>query len=356
MKTLAPFLRTLLALAVLVAAGPAAARAQTGILSETGCRCVDKDGKEIENCRCFRTFEPGQFSFNFAPFGSTRARLGITVSPTAGDDDARGARVESVLEDGPADRAGLQEGDIITHIDGHSLLDPLDDEEAEEGLDLDGSLTAQRLLQIARNLEPGEEVEIRYLRNGEARTTTLEAEDLAGWAGNLRLLGEGSDLRLDLQNLRGELEGIREPGVLFRPFENVEPRVWNADPEGRDLGIVYSGWLGAGDYFNTCPESGQEENLVFLGTGCIGGLRMEKMNPRLGEYFGTTTGVLVADVHPDSKLGLEAGDVVLRVGDRNVTDPDHLRRILRSYEPDESITLHVMRQKREIAVTGTLER
>jgi hypothetical protein len=41
------------------------------------------------------------------------------------------------------------------------------------------------------------------------------------------------------------------------------------------------------------------------------------------------------------------------VGDRDVTDPAKLRGILRTYEPDEEITLHIMRQKREMTVSGT---
>ena len=71
---------------------------------------MDKDGKEIENCRCFRTFEPGQFAFDLASFTSPRARIGITLTITTSENDARGARIQSVLEDGPADRAGLREG------------------------------------------------------------------------------------------------------------------------------------------------------------------------------------------------------------------------------------------------------
>jgi C-terminal processing protease CtpA/Prc len=83
-----------------------------------------------------------------------------------------------VLDDGPADEAGLQEGDIITRIGVHSLLEPLD-AEVEEDFDLDESLPVQRLLSIARGLEPGEDVEIEYLRDGERLTATVEARELS---------------------------------------------------------------------------------------------------------------------------------------------------------------------------------
>lgn len=358
MKTLSrvPPSVLVLAAALLPWAGVVPLQAQAGLMDETDCRCVDKEGNEIENCRCFRMFEPGQFNFDILPFASSRARIGITLSPSRPESDARGARVESVLKDGPADRAGIQEGDVITHVDGRSLFDPLEDREAEEKLDLDGFLPSQRLLAIAREIEPGDEVEIRYLRDGEPMTTTLEAEDLAGWGGNFMYFGEGPTVRWSPEEFRGQWEGFSEPGILLRRFEESEPQLFFSRPGEQDIEILRGGWVGGGDYFNACPESDTARNLVVMGTECIGGLRMEELNPKLGEYFGTEQGVLVADVHEDSKLNLQAGDVILRVGDREATDPARLRRIFRSYEPDEEITLHIMRQKRPLTVTGTLGR
>jgi putative serine protease PepD len=51
------------------------------------------------------------------------AFLGLSssaASPTNPD----GARVESVTPGGPADRAGIRRGDVITHIDGRAVADP----------------------------------------------------------------------------------------------------------------------------------------------------------------------------------------------------------------------------------------
>ena len=371
-----------LAAAVLPAAFTAPVRAQMGTMSQEECRCVDPEGNEIENCRCFRVMAPGEFAWSVTPFSDSRARIGITLSTDPGEADARGAQVQEVLEDGPAGRGGIQEGDVITHINGHSLLSPLDDQEAEAELDLDQSMPSQRLLYLARNLEPGDEAEIRYLRDGEAATTTIEAEDLGDRFGGVWVFGRDFEGRFNPEEFREQWEHLHElpergafrfsipdveadvqlwsegekPRILFRRHEGGEPRVLTIEPEGRRLEVIREGWLGSRDYFNTCPESSEERNLLVMGEQCLGGIRMEKLNSQLGEYFGTETGILVADVHPESKLGLQAGDVILRVGDREVTDPARLRRILRSYDPDEEVTLRVMRHKEQVTVTGTLGR
>src|SRR4051812_19147438 len=51
-----------------------------------------------------------------------RARLGIKVNLQARDTDALGAYVESVTPNGPAAKAGLRSGDVITKLDGQSVL------------------------------------------------------------------------------------------------------------------------------------------------------------------------------------------------------------------------------------------
>jgi S1-C subfamily serine protease len=82
-------------------------------------------------------------------------------------------------------------------------------------------------------------------------------------------------------------------------------------------------------------------------------LELVAMNPGLGRYFGVDEGVLVANVAADSRLGLQAGDVILAIGGRTPRDAAHARSILASYRADEEVEIQVMRDRRRTAVRGT---
>ena len=84
-------------------------------------------------------------------------------------------------------------------------------------------------------------------------------------------------------------------------------------------------------------------------------MELVALNPELGEYFGADNGVLVVRApKKDDTLGLQSGDVILRIGDREVKSPEHAMRILRSYEPEEELTLHVIRRGRSETLAGTV--
>lgn len=329
-------------LAIGLAPAPSAALQQ-----RDECRCVDRQGNEIERCSCFRQPRVDMFA---APWrdADERPRLGISVDVRqSARRDAEGAMITDVLDGGPADAAGLRRGDLITSIDGHSLFEPLEGD-VEEGFDLDDSVPVQRLLAIARELEPGQEVEVEYLRDGEAATVRVEAEDLAeSWGRRFSVVQPEWDTERFRERLRGLTEEMRGGRFEFRFHEQ------DGDQDVDEF-----------DFFVPGPDA---DVRVFGGPGASGlvvgrlggaryGVELVELNPSLGAYFGTQTGVLIADVAEDSTLGLRPGDVVLRVGDREVTTPARMLRILDSYGDDELVTLRIRRDGREMEVEGRVGR
>jgi hypothetical protein len=309
-------------LALGLAAMPADGLAAPPQQQDDDCRCVDRDGNAIENCTCFVM---PRLEGMVMPFAA-RPRLGVSVSTDQSAElDAQGARITSVMQEGPAYQAGIREGDLITRIDGQSLLEPLPGD-AEEDFDLDESMPVQRLLVLARGLEAGQEVEIEYMRAGARSTATVEAEEI---------LPGAFGYSFDADRLREQLRDVRD-GVRAFEYRFDRPDV----PDPPDVRLF---------------QGGAEPFLL----GRFGqpryGVELVEVNPELGAYFGTDRGVLVTDVTEGSALGLEPGDIILRVGDRDVTSPDRVLRILATYSDDEQVSFRVRRDGREIDVLGRLE-
>lgn len=289
-------------------ATPVAAQSQS-----TECRCVDRDGNEVENCTCFRTpGVPGLVSQ--LTTRSERPRLGISVD--AGQSarlDAEGVLVTDVLGGGPAADAGLEEGDIVIALDGQRLTESIG-ARAESDLDLDQSIPVQRLLALVDDLEEGQEVEVEYLRDGERQTTIVSAEALDEWSG-----GVFPGVSWDVDRFRDQ---IRDLGERAR-----DSRLYLRRPD---------------------------DSSVFLRSGSRAGVRLSEMNDGLAPYFDVDEGVLVLEADRRSGLGLRAGDVVVSIGGRAVRAPDHFHRIITSYADDEDIAMVVVRSGSEIEVVGRL--
>lgn len=243
---------------------------------------------------------------NLRIFGQ-RAMLGVMLGSQSGEE---GVPIEDVTDDGPADRAGLRPGDVLTAIDDLDLTD-MDAEEAADAL----------VDYLADEVEPGDTVEVVYERDGDIRQASIVTEEggLRSFAWTVRPGGRVT---------------VRPPVIAEAPhfdFDVVTPRV---------------------------PRSAVEPD-VQVGVlrrfmGSVFGLHLMDLNPQLGSYFNTDRGVLVTEVDEDSELGLRAGDVILRIDGREVDDAAHAWRILRSYEEDEAVEIEIMRDRRRTTVTGVV--
>lgn len=91
---------------------------------------------------------------------------------------------------------------------------------------------------------------------------------------------------------------------------------------------------------------------VRVGFSAVAGMELQELSPALGEYFGTQRGLLVLQVGDDTpadRAGIEEGDVILRVGDRDVESISGLRRAIAA-AADERVDVVLLRQRREVEV------
>ncbi len=105
-----------------------------------------------------------------------RPVIGVNTA-SSGERDTLGLLVVGVTAGGPAERAGIEEGNRLVEVNGTSLR--LARVDAGED-DMQG-LTTRRLVRELRKVEPGDEVTLRVYANGQTKTVkvkTIAAEDL----------------------------------------------------------------------------------------------------------------------------------------------------------------------------------
>ncbi|MBW8769541.1 MAG: PDZ domain-containing protein [Gemmatimonadetes bacterium] len=107
--------------------------------------------------------------FDVAP----RAALGINTSSTGTLRDTLGLLVSSVVRGGPAEKAGLEEGNRIASINGVNLRSTKVDLEDYESA---GTLN-RRLVRELEKVKPGQEVDLRVYRGG--RTEALKVRTVS---------------------------------------------------------------------------------------------------------------------------------------------------------------------------------
>ncbi len=236
---------------------------------------------------------------------SSGARMGVylTTGRDAADTDSIGALLDRVVEDGPADKAGLQAGDIIISANGKTLA----------RTSRRDTSPSNKLTGIRDELEIGDTLHVEYRRGNETRSTGIVLDELEGgvnWS-----------------------YAYTAPDVFVspEPTVGVAPRISVRSPRG--VATVYSGNVWSMSWLD---------------------MELFELDEDLGGYFGTSEGLLVLRAPEDEDLGFRSGDVIVDVDGRRPTDQSHLIRIMRSYEPGETMSIGILRNRTHETVSITV--
>ncbi len=288
-----------------------------------------------------------------AAAASARPWLGVYTQEVTGDlregldlrDNDAGVLVNRVVEDGPADRAGLRKGDLIVKLNARTVESPA---------------TLARMVGDARE---GQTVELQILRGGERRTL------------NVTLSARPSDDEGDrmapappepptppsapappADEDRGD-RGRRDVRIrIVTPDDDHgAPKVYRYDGDMEHLpddmrkmvdDLHAQGLDGKGSLRLRAMAQA-------LGARARLGVRIEPLSDDLAEALGAPgrEGVLVVEVMPDtpaSRAGLRAGDVILAANDRNVTSAEDLQKALREVDGKVSLTVARKGERRTV--------
>lgn len=215
-----------------------------------------------------------------------------------------GVLVGDVVDDSPAEAAGLRSGDVIQRIAGQRVTN------------------VQELIDAISSREPGAVVAVRYLRDGGAQRAEIEL------AARPESMVEALDVdalqRLeDLGYLDADLvEGLQSLGYLGEP-EPVEAPEPIEEPVLRDTEIV--------DVFREDLMAG-----VPADDGAFLGVYLDS------DEYGVLISELV-DGAPASAAGLRAGDRLVRIDARRIETEDDVYAALSEHAAGDRIAVRIDR-------------
>jgi serine protease Do len=237
---------------------------------------------------------------------AARGYLGVTIQDVTEELSQslprgvhEGAIVNGVMEDSPAEEAGLQEGDVIVKFD-------------QTRVRTSGDLTT-----AVRNAEPGHTALIEYYR-------------------------EGQRMRAEVKLAEQEMMIPPAPGAEYKKQMRREARR-HGTPDEQEYIIQ-----------KELPRS-----LAFMMADAPRlGVQLVDLTDQLSRFFGVKSGVLVSEVIEGSAAdtaGFKAGDIIVAVAGEPTGSAEEVRDELRDVERGP-VEITVMRGGKESTLTAELKK
>jgi serine protease Do len=241
---------------------------------------------------------------------SSKGYLGVSLQDVTGKiirkkhlPVERGAYVIDVVEDSPADDAGIETGDVIVRYDGKTIEDEDD------------------LSKAIKNTKPHTDVSIELYRNGDKKTLTATIDKK-----------KSINLSWGSHNWSGDL------GDLF-------------DDDGQEIHITKSA---------RPSKSLRLHDITINSNDETNGLKVQDLTEQLREYFGAPDGkgILVSKVNnrsEASKAGFKAGDIITKIDNRSVYDCSEFAEDLDHFG-GKSVSIEVVRSGKTMTLNMKIER
>ncbi|MBT8141612.1 MAG: PDZ domain-containing protein [Gammaproteobacteria bacterium] len=260
-----------------------------------------------------------RLGINIGKVVTRKTENGVSETETRGqkpeDQKSDGVHVMGVSPEGPAAQAGLKAGDVITALNGQTLLAAPDNS------------AVKQLTEIMSEVNPGDTVEILYQRDGVTQSAKIVTDEMPHKG--MRMRFGDNDFKFGGPGMPGDFD------IDIKSFDGLEGM--------KDLEIFKD----MGDVFG-------EAKFIFMHSSPLGDAELVELSEDLGEYFGSDVGLLVVKAPSNIDIELRDGDVIRSIDGRTPTSVSHAMRIFRSYEAGEAVNLEILRKKRKRKLSLTI--
>jgi len=234
---------------------------------------------------------------------SKRGFLGVNIERMNAEEKDEfnvkfGILVSNVIKGEAAEKAGIKKYDVIQYINGERMRRPDD------------------LTEAVGNQKPGSKIDIKLVREGSEKAISA-------------VLGEAKHEEHQFSWSGKDFPKHIMPGLSDKYHKKI---------------II----------------SGDKDGTIFMCGGGFLGVNLQSLkNKDFAEYFGVTNGAgalitSIQDETPAQKAGLKAGDVIVKIDDKDMDGPADVSKYLSKKEKGDKVAVTVMRHKNKKTVNAEL--